>query len=92
MFSAVAAVECFITEFPLISDFVEEKRDKLGGPVGESCSICVAVVAALETVNIMHCLEILGELVGIHETPADSVMVSECLSEKCVWTDGVMTW
>jgi hypothetical protein len=59
-------VEYFITEFPLIFDLVEEWRDELGGPIGESGGICVAVVAALGTINIMRCLEILGDLAGVY--------------------------
>jgi hypothetical protein len=52
----------------------------------------VAVVAALGMVNIMHCLEILGDLARVHATPADSVLVDECLSENFVWTDGAIPW
>jgi hypothetical protein len=51
----------------------------------------VAVVAALGTTgNIMHCLEVLGDLAGVHATTADSVLIRECLSENCIWTDGVI--
>jgi hypothetical protein len=49
----------------------------------------VAVVAALETVKSMHCLEILGDLAGVHATLADSVLIGECLPENCVWADGL---
>jgi hypothetical protein len=52
----------------------------------------VAVVAAPGTVNIMHSLEILGDLAGVHAAPADSVLVSESLSEDGISTDRVVTW
>jgi hypothetical protein len=41
----------------------------------------VAVVAAVGTINIVHCLKILGDLAEVHATPADS---GECLSENWV--------
>jgi hypothetical protein len=40
----------------------------------------------------MHNLEVLGDLAGVHATQADSVLVSECLSEDCIWTDSVVPW
>jgi hypothetical protein len=40
----------------------------------------VAVVAAPGTVNIMQCLEVLGDLAGVHAAPADSVLVGESVS------------
>jgi hypothetical protein len=52
----------------------------------------VAVVAALGTVNIMHRFEVLGDLVGVHAAPADSVLVGKRLSEDCIWTDGIVPW
>jgi hypothetical protein len=52
----------------------------------------MAVLAAPGTVNIMHCLEILGDLAGVHAVPADSVLVGECFSEDCIWTDGIVPW
>ena len=36
--------------------------------------MCVAVVASPGTVNVMHCLEVLGDSAGVHVTPADSVL------------------
>ena len=81
MFGSVAAVEGFISEFPLIFDLIEEQCDELGDPVGEGGSVGIAVVAAPGTVNIMHCLEILGDLAGVHAAPANSVLVGECFSE-----------
>ena len=50
----------------------------------------MAVVAALGTVDIMHCLEVLGDLAGVHASPADSVLIGECLAEYCVGTDAVI--
>jgi hypothetical protein len=74
VFGAVAAVECFILEIPLIFDLIEHARDELGGPVGEAGRIGLVGVAAPGTVNIIiHSLEVLGDLAGVHATPADSI-------------------
>ena len=50
----------------------------------------MAVVAASGTVNVMHCLEVLGDLAGVHATPADSDLIGECLLEYCIGTDAVI--
>jgi hypothetical protein len=76
----------------LIFDLVEQKRDELGGSVEAAGSIGLAVVAAPGTAIIMHSLEVLGDLVGVHAVPTDSILVGECLSEDCVWTDGILSW
>ena len=52
----------------------------------------MAVVAASGTVNVMHCLEVLGDLAGVHATPANSVLIGECLSENCIWTEEIVPW
>jgi hypothetical protein len=49
-------------------------------------------VAAPGTVNIIHSLEVLGDLARVHAAPADSVLVGERLSEDLVWTDGIVPW
>ncbi len=59
---------------------------------GEAGSIGVAVVAAPVAVNILHRLEVLGDLARVHSAPTDSVLVSESLSEDCIWTDRVVPW
>ena len=92
MLRVVAAVECFVSEFPLIFELVEQQRDELGSPVGEARSIGVAIVAAPGAVNIMHSLEVLGDLAGVHAAPADSVLVGERLAEDGIGTDGVVPW
>jgi hypothetical protein len=50
------------------------------------------IVGASGTLDIMHCLEILGDLAGVHSAPADSVLVGECFAEDCVWTDRIVPW
>ena len=52
----------------------------------------MAVVAAPGAVNIMHSLEVLGDLAGVHAAPADSVLVGERLAEDGIGTDGVVPW
>ena len=79
MFSSVTAVECFISKFPLFFDLVEMERDELCGPIGEGGSISVAVVTAPGAVYIVHCLEVLGDLDGVHAAQVDCVLVGECL-------------
>jgi hypothetical protein len=49
-------------------------------------------VAAPGTVNIMHSLEVLVYMAGVHAAPADSVLVGERLLEDSVWTDGTVPW
>jgi hypothetical protein len=48
----------------------------------------VAVVAAPGAVKIMHSLEVLGDLAGVHAAPADSALVGERFSEDGIGTDG----
>jgi hypothetical protein len=51
------------------------------------------IVAAPGTVDIMHCLVILGDLAGVHDSvPADSVLVAECFAEDCIWTHRIVPW
>ncbi len=47
---------------------------------------------AWRTVNIVHCLEVLGDLAGVHAAPADSVLVSGGHSEAYIWTHEVAAW
>jgi hypothetical protein len=90
LFGVIAALECFLSEFTLIFDLVEENRDQLVGLVGEAGSVSLAVVTASGTVNIMHSLEVLGDLAGVHAAPFDSVLVGERFSRGYVWTDGIV--
>jgi hypothetical protein len=86
----IAAVECFISEFPLVFDLGNQQRDQLGGPIGEAGSIGLAVVTAPGTVNIMNSLEVLGDFSGVHAAPADSVLFGERLSKDYAYTDGIV--
>jgi hypothetical protein len=61
-------------------------------PVGEEGSVGLVVVTAPLTVNILHSLEVLGDLAGVHAAPADSVLVGEHLSKDYAWTDGIISW
>jgi hypothetical protein len=45
---------------------------------------------AWRTVNIVHCLEVLGDLARVHAAPADSVLVGECFAENCISADVII--
>jgi hypothetical protein len=38
----------------------------------------------------MNCLEVLGDLAGVHASSADSILIGECLAEYCIGTDAVI--
>ena len=52
----------------------------------------MAVMTAPGAVYVMYCLEVLGDLAGVHAAPADSVLVGECLSKDCIGMDGIVPW
>jgi hypothetical protein len=90
VFGVIAAVECFISEFPLSFDLVEEECDQLGGPVGEAGSVDVAAATAPGTVSIIHSLEVSGDLAGAHAAPADIVLIGERFSKDSVRTESIV--